>query len=43
MTFCLLNLAMNLNVMWSALAMIFCVELKVVSGLTARHAELVHV
>ncbi len=41
--FCRLSLTGNLNIMRSALAMIFYVELKVVSGLTARHADLVHV
>ncbi len=40
---CRLSLSGNLKLIGSALAMIFYDELKVVSGLTARHADLVHV
>ncbi len=41
--FCRLSLTGNLKLIGGALAMIFYVELKVVCGLTARHADLVHV
>ncbi len=42
--FCRLSLTGNLNLIGSELAVIFFyLEIKVVSGLTARHADLVHV